>query len=189
MDTIRMALAAASALKRFGRPPRADEQERHAILDKQIKQRRESAELFRAAQPHRTGWKEEREAQILAAYLPARLTDDEIREVVAGLIAEHRERLPRGDAAGLEGDEGPRRWQARQRTRPRDDRCTAVGQRSYLMKGRTCLRVAGLCLDQTAANQRLRAPLTPTPGVLLSTSSSRGQARKRSLPLKRSQRG
>lgn len=89
MDTIRMALAAFRTEEVSGARHALSEQERQAILDKQIKQRHESAELFRTAHRIELAEKEEREAQILAAYLPARLTDDEIRAVVARLIAEH----------------------------------------------------------------------------------------------------
>src|SRR6185312_7979875 len=89
MDTIRMALAAFRNEEVSGARHALTEQERQAILDKQIKQRHESAELFRSANRIELAEKEEREAQILAAYLPARLTDDEIRAVVARLIAEH----------------------------------------------------------------------------------------------------
>ena len=76
MDTIRMALAAFRTEEVSGARHALTEQERQAILDKQIKQRHESAELFRAAHRIELAEKEEREAQILAAYLPARLTDD-----------------------------------------------------------------------------------------------------------------
>jgi uncharacterized protein YqeY len=84
-----MALAAFRNEEVSGARHALSEQERHAILDKQIKQRHESAELFRAANRIELAEKEEREAQILTAYLPARLTDDEIRAVVARLIDEH----------------------------------------------------------------------------------------------------
>jgi uncharacterized protein len=61
MDTIRMALAAFRNEEVSGSRHELSEQERHAILDKLVKQRHESAELFE---------KEEREAAMLAAYLP-----------------------------------------------------------------------------------------------------------------------
>jgi uncharacterized protein len=89
MDTIRMALAAFRNEEVAGSRHALSEQERHAILDKLIKQRHESAELFRTAKRTELAEKEEREAQMLAAYLPARLTDDEIRTVVTRLIEEH----------------------------------------------------------------------------------------------------
>ena len=88
MDTIRMALAAFRNEEVTGTRHELTEQERQAILDKLIKQRHESAELFRTAKRDELAEKEEREAAMLAAYLPAKLTDDEIRAVVSRLIEE-----------------------------------------------------------------------------------------------------
>ena len=88
MDTIRMALAAFRNEEVTGARHELTEQERQAILDKLIKQRHESAELFRTAKRDELAAKEEREAAMLAAYLPAKLTDDEIRAVVSRLIEE-----------------------------------------------------------------------------------------------------
>lgn len=89
MDTIRMALAAFRNEEVTGSRHELSEQQRHAILDKLIKQRQESAEIFRTANRNELAEKEEREAQMLTAYLPARLTDDEIRALVTQLIAAH----------------------------------------------------------------------------------------------------
>jgi len=88
MDTIRMALGAFRNEEVTGTRHELSEQERQAILDKLIKQRHESAELFRTAKREELADKEEREAAMLAAYLPAKLTDDEIRAVVSRLIEE-----------------------------------------------------------------------------------------------------
>ena len=89
MDTIRMALTAFRNEEVARSRQALSEQDRFAILDKQIKQRHESAELFRQGNRPELAEKEEREAQILAAYLPARLSDDEIRAVVSRLIEEN----------------------------------------------------------------------------------------------------
>ena len=89
MDTIRMALTAFRNEEVSGARHALSEQDRLAILDKLIKQRHESAQLFRTANRSELAEKEEREARMLAAYLPAKLTDDEIRAVVSRLIAEH----------------------------------------------------------------------------------------------------
>src|SRR6185312_16604749 len=86
MDTIRMALTAFRNEEVARSPQALSEQDRYALLDKQIKQRRESADLFRQGNRPELAEKEEREAQILAAYLPARLSDDEIRAIVSRLI-------------------------------------------------------------------------------------------------------
>ena len=89
MDTIRMALTAFRNEEVARSRQALSEQDRYALLDKQIKQRRESADLFRQGNRPELAEKEEREAQILAAYLPARLSDDEIRAVVSRLIADN----------------------------------------------------------------------------------------------------
>jgi uncharacterized protein YqeY len=64
------------------------EQDRVALLDKQIKQRDEAAQIFREANRSELAGKEEREASILRAYMPARMGDDEIRAIVSRLVAE-----------------------------------------------------------------------------------------------------
>jgi uncharacterized protein len=96
MDTLRLALGALHneevartdpTHKQHGVP--LDEPARQALLDKQIKQRQEAAAIYRNANRPELAAKEEREASILQAYLPAQLGDDEIRELVASLIAEH----------------------------------------------------------------------------------------------------
>ncbi|HEX9058407.1 MAG TPA: GatB/YqeY domain-containing protein [Ktedonobacterales bacterium] len=96
MDTLRLALGAFhneevartdSAHKQHRQP--LTEQDRLSILDKQIKQRQESAALYRSGNRPDLVEREEREAAILQAYMPAKLTDDEIRTIVAGLVAEH----------------------------------------------------------------------------------------------------
>ena len=86
MDTLRLGLNAIhteevartdSKHPLHGQP--MTESDRLAALDEQIKQRQESAEIFRANNRPELAEKEEREAQILSAYLPAKMTDDEIR--------------------------------------------------------------------------------------------------------------
>ena len=62
------------------------EQDRLAILDKQVKQRNEAATLYRQGNRPELAEKEEREATILQSYLPARLTDDELRQIVSTLV-------------------------------------------------------------------------------------------------------
>jgi uncharacterized protein YqeY len=89
MDTIRMALTAFRNEEVARSRQALTDQDRIALLDKQIKQRHEAAELFRTGNRPELAEKEEREAQILAAYLPARMTDDELRALVARLIDEN----------------------------------------------------------------------------------------------------
>ena len=94
MDTLRMALGAFHneevartdpAHKQHGQA--LTEADRVVLLEKQIKQRHEAAENFRLGKRPEQAAKEEREASILSAYLPARLSDEEIREIVAVLVA------------------------------------------------------------------------------------------------------
>ncbi len=96
LDTVRLALnafhqeevARTDAKHRQSRQP-LTEQDRVSILEKQIKQRDEAAQIYRGANRLEQAEKEEREAALLKAYLPAQMTDEEIRALVDRLIAEH----------------------------------------------------------------------------------------------------
>jgi uncharacterized protein YqeY len=63
------------------------EQDRINILDKLLKQRDEAAQIYRQAGRVETALKEEREATILKEYLPAPMPDEELRQIIAGIIA------------------------------------------------------------------------------------------------------
>ena len=58
-----------------------------AIVDKLIKQRKDSVAAFRQGGREDLATKEEAEAAVLAAYLPARLSADEVAAEVAQLVA------------------------------------------------------------------------------------------------------
>ncbi|HEY7347097.1 MAG TPA: GatB/YqeY domain-containing protein [Ktedonobacterales bacterium] len=96
LDTLRMALNGFH-LEEVARTDRDNpnygktltEADRLAILDKQVKQRSEAAALYRKGNRPELAEKEEHEAAILQTYLPARLTDDELRQVVSSLVAQH----------------------------------------------------------------------------------------------------
>jgi uncharacterized protein YqeY len=96
LDTVRLALngfhqeevARTDEKHRQHRQP-LTEQDRVAILEKQVKQREEAAQIYRGAGRSEQAEKEEREASILKSYLPQRLTDDELRTLIAGLVAQH----------------------------------------------------------------------------------------------------
>ena len=62
------------------------EQDRFAILEKQVKQREEAAQIYRDANRPEQAEKEEREGALLKSYLPEKLTDDEIRTLIQGII-------------------------------------------------------------------------------------------------------
>ena len=71
----------------YGKP--LTEADRIALLEKQVKQRNEAAALYRKGNRPELAEKEEREATIIQTYLPAKMTDEELREIVNGLIAMH----------------------------------------------------------------------------------------------------
>ena len=71
----------------YGKP--LTEIDRIALLEKQVKQRNEAADLYRKGNRPELAEKEEREASIIQAYLPAKMTDEELREIISGLIATH----------------------------------------------------------------------------------------------------
>ncbi len=96
LDTLRMSLNAIH-LEEVARTDRDNpnygklltETDRIALLEKQVKQRNEAAALFRKGNRPELAEKEEREASIIQAYLPAKMTDEELREIINSLIATH----------------------------------------------------------------------------------------------------
>jgi len=58
-----------------------------AIIDKLIKQRKDSIEAFRKAERQDLADKEEAEMKVLQAYLPARMSTDEVAAAVRALVA------------------------------------------------------------------------------------------------------
>ena len=69
-----------------GRP--LSEEEEIAILRRQLKQREESAEAFRKAGREEQARAEETEAGIIRGYLPAPLSDEELKTIVEEAINE-----------------------------------------------------------------------------------------------------
>ena len=59
-----------------------------AVINSLVKQRRESAELYRANNRPELADKEEAELTVLQQYLPTQLSEVEIRDLVAEVIAE-----------------------------------------------------------------------------------------------------
>lgn len=84
LSTLRMVLAAVQTEEVSGKAARelSDEQVLQ-VLTREAKKRREAAEAFEQAGREELAAKERAEGEIIAAYLPAQLTDDELREVVA----------------------------------------------------------------------------------------------------------
>ncbi len=65
-----------------------DEEEETAILRRQLKQREESAEAFRKAGREEQAQAEETEAEIVRGYLPAPLSDEEMKRIIEEAIEE-----------------------------------------------------------------------------------------------------
>ncbi len=65
-----------------------------AVITREIKRRRDAAEMYHKAGHVERAAAEEAEAQILEQYLPQQLTDDELRPQIADLIAELGLRSP-----------------------------------------------------------------------------------------------
>ncbi len=59
-----------------------------AVISTLVKQRRESAELYRTNDRPELADKEEAELKVLQGYLPVQLSEDELRQLVAEVIAE-----------------------------------------------------------------------------------------------------
>lgn len=58
------------------------------VVDKLIKQRKDSIEAFRKAERHDLADKEQAEMQVLQAYLPSRMNAQELAQAVAAIVAE-----------------------------------------------------------------------------------------------------
>lgn len=65
-----------------------DEPSAEAVIAKEIKRRRDAAEIYRKASREDLAGAEDAEAAILEGYLPTQLSIDELRPAVAALIAE-----------------------------------------------------------------------------------------------------
>jgi uncharacterized protein len=86
-QTLRMAIAAAQNQRIALRRDLTDE-EVVDVLTRQVKQRRESIEMYRTAGRADRAELEEAEAAILMEFLPAQLTEPEIEELARAAIAE-----------------------------------------------------------------------------------------------------
>ncbi len=86
-STLRLAMAAAHNKQiELGRA--LTDEDTVDVLSRQVKQRRESIELFRAGGREESAQAEEAEAVILAEFLPQQLSAAELEEIVRGAIAE-----------------------------------------------------------------------------------------------------
>ena len=86
-DTLRMAAAALYNAEKAARRPLSDE-ESVGVLAREVKTRRESIEAFSKAGRLDLAEKERSESEIIGGYLPAALSEDELRALVIAAIEE-----------------------------------------------------------------------------------------------------
>jgi len=87
--TLRMALAAVTNEEVAGKVARElDDDEVVAVLGREAKKRREAAEAFDEAGRAELATRERAEGDVLATYLPAQLSDEDLTALVAEAIAE-----------------------------------------------------------------------------------------------------
>lgn len=87
--TIRMALTSITNEEVSGATARElSDDEVVAVITKEAKKRRDAAEAFDAAGRAERAAAERAEGEVLAAYLPAQLSDEELGDIVAAAIAE-----------------------------------------------------------------------------------------------------
>ena len=85
--TLRMALAAAHN-QRIARGRELTDEEVTEVIGREVKQRRESIEIYRGAGREDRAANEEAEVAILSEFLPEQLTDDEIETLARAAIGE-----------------------------------------------------------------------------------------------------
>jgi uncharacterized protein YqeY len=87
-STLRMALAAVRTAEVAGKEARElTDDEVLGVLTKEAKKRREAAEAFAAGGRGESADRERAEEQVLARYLPAQLSDDELAALVSSALA------------------------------------------------------------------------------------------------------
>jgi len=87
--TLRMALAAVTTEEVAGKVARdLSNEEVLKVLSREVKKRNEAAEAFAGAGRAEQADAELAEAEVLKAYLPAQLSDDELADLVAQAVAE-----------------------------------------------------------------------------------------------------
>ncbi|MBZ8177540.1 GatB/YqeY domain-containing protein [Corynebacterium poyangense] len=85
--TLRMLLSAIIYEETSGEQHELSEAEFLAVVAREIKKRRESAEVYRSNNRDDLADQEEAEAEILGQYQPEQLTDKEVEQLVAEVVA------------------------------------------------------------------------------------------------------
>lgn len=86
--TIRMLLAAIQTAETEGTKHEVDDAEIQKIIAREIKKRRESAEIYQSNGREDLASQELTEAEILEAYQPKQLTDEELASLVDATVAD-----------------------------------------------------------------------------------------------------
>ncbi|GHH85293.1 hypothetical protein GCM10018793_52650 [Streptomyces sulfonofaciens] len=98
-STLRLTLSAITNEEVAGKSARElSDQEVQKVITREAKKRREAAEAFAKGGRPEQAEREKAEGEVLAAYLPKQLSDEELEQIVAAAVAE---------AVGA-GAEGPR---------------------------------------------------------------------------------
>ncbi|MGW5234540.1 GatB/YqeY domain-containing protein [Streptomyces nodosus] len=96
-STLRLTLAAITKEEVAGKEKRElSDEEVTKVITREAKKRREAADAFAQGGRAEQAERERAEGEVLAAYLPKRLSDDELRGIVAQAVEEAK-------AAGAEG--------------------------------------------------------------------------------------
>ena len=77
-----------SELQKAAKDARDQEHDEVAVLQRERKRRLEAAEAYREAARVDLAEQEESEAELIEAYLPAQLSDDELHAIVGDVVAE-----------------------------------------------------------------------------------------------------
>jgi hypothetical protein len=94
--TLRMALAAITTEEVAGKVARElSDDEVLKVLNRELKKRKEASEAFAGAGRVAQSAREDAEGEVLTAYLPAQLTDEELQALVAAAVAETGAEGPR----------------------------------------------------------------------------------------------
>ncbi len=95
--TIRMVLTAITNEEVSGKEARVlSDAEIITVLSREGKKRREAAEAFADAGRADRAEQEKKEGEIIATYLPAQLSDDEVKKIIADAIAQTGASGPQG---------------------------------------------------------------------------------------------
>jgi uncharacterized protein YqeY len=98
--TIRMALTAITNEEVAGKTARElSDDEVLKVLGREVKKRKEAAEAFAGAGRAEQAAREEAEGEVLTAYLPAQLSDEELQALVDAAVAESGAEGPRAMGA------------------------------------------------------------------------------------------